>query len=225
MRAYDETYLTGAQRRFGAMLDTAVNGCNCNLSEFYGLFLNTAIACRFGAGDPAIVAGRSGEELAFGILGGEPFLSRDFTAFPSSSQPSVEYWVGWALAYYQWASGASFASIQELVAIDKVRSMYHPYHEMDVHQFCDKMDELRRKARPRTNLQARRLAAGLSQSQLARAACMPVRTLQQYEQRQKNVNRARADYLMAISRVLCCQPADLLEHQAGSSVEYSVVSL
>lgn len=225
MRAYDETYLAGAQRRLGTMLDVAVNGYACDLGAFYDLFLKTPIASRFGAGDPAIVAGRSGEELVFDILGSETHPSVDPCTPLPVIEASEEYWTGWALAFYQWASGAQFASIQHLVPIGEIRSMYHPYHEMDVRQFCDKMDELRREVQPRTNLQERRLAAGLSQSQLARASGIPVRTLQQYEQRQKDVNRARSDYLVAISRALCCQPADLLEHQAGPLIEYAVVSL
>jgi len=225
MRAYDETYLAGAQRRLGAMLDMAVNGFACDLEEFYDLFLNAPMAARFGAGDPAIVAGRSGEELAFDILGSVTHPSVNPRASRPATEASEEYWTGWALAFYQWASGASFASIQQLVAIDEIRSMYRPYHEMDVRQFCDKMDALRREAQPRTNVQARRLAAGLSQSQLARAAGIPVRTLQQYEQRQKDVNRARADYLVALSRALCCEPADLLERKAGPLVKYATVSV
>ena len=225
MRAYDETYLAGAQRRLGSMLDAAVNGFACELGTFYERFLDAPLAIRFGAGEPAIVAGRSGEELAFDVLGSDACTRLSRAAFSPSGEASAEYWTGWALAFYQWASGAPFASIQELVTIDQIRSMYHPYHEMDVRQFCDKMDELRRREQPRTNLQARRLTAGLSQSQLARAAGIPVRTLQQYEQRQKDVNHARADYLVALSRALCCQPADLLECKAGPLVEYAMVSL
>ena len=80
-------------------------------------------------------------------------------------------------------------------------------------------------AHPQTNLQARRLAAGLSQSQLARAAGVPVRTLQQYEQRQKNINHARADYVAALARALGCSAIDLFEHTAQSSCEYAFVSL
>ena len=225
MRAYDETYLAGAQRRLGAMLDVAVNGYACELEAFYERFLKAPAAARFGAGDPAIVAGRSGAELAFDILGSETCPSANPRVSFPTTEASAEYWTGWALAFYQWASGASFASIQELITIGEIRSMYRPYHEMDVRQFCDKMDELRREAQPRTNLQARRLAAGLSQNQLARAAGIPVRTLQQYEQRQKDVNHARADYLVALARALCCQPVDLLECKAGPLIEYAMVSL
>jgi hypothetical protein len=55
---------------------------------------------------------------------------------------SAEYWTGWALAYYQWRSGLSFKNINEKVSIQDIFCMFHPYHEMDILQFCDKMDEL-----------------------------------------------------------------------------------
>ena len=43
------------------------------------------------------------------------------------------------------------------------------------------------------------------------AADIPLKTIQQYEQRQKNINKARAEYVIRLSRVLQCEPEDLLE--------------
>ena len=40
---------------------------------------------------------------------------------------------------------------------------------------------------------------------------IPLRTIQQYEQRQKNINKAQAEYLVALARVLCCEVEDLME--------------
>ena len=60
-------------------------------------------------------------------------------------------------------------------------------------------------------LKIARIKNGLSQSQLAKACGIPLRTIQQYEQRQKDLSRARAEYLVALSRVLGCDPASLLE--------------
>ena len=222
MNAYAESYVSGAQRRLGAMLEFAVIGCGCTLEDFYKDFLESTLAWRLGAGDPAIIAGRSGEELALEVLGGKA-ASWKALRWKPGNVASPEYWTGWALAFYQWASGFSFAAMQQRVPISDVRSLYSPYHEMDVRQFCDRMDELMAQAQPRTNLQERRLAAGLSQSQLATASDIPVRTLQQYEQRQKDINRARADYVEALARALCCLPADLLEHRASAAAEYAVV--
>lgn len=225
MTAYDETYLSGAQKRLGTMIDVAVNEHGCNLESFYLLFAQSPLAAKFGAGDPAVIAGRSGEELAFEVLRDSQCQGLSPKTKELRTKVSAEYWVGWALAFYQWASGFSFWEIQQRVAISQAILMYQPYHEMDIRQFCDKMDELCTCAHPRTNVQERRLAAGLSQSQLAAASNIPLRTLQQYEQRQKDINRARADYVVSLARALCCKPADLLEHHAAAGFEYAVVKL
>ena len=88
----------------------------------------------------------------------------------------MEYWTGWALAYYQWATGRSFSNINQFVRIGDIRALYHPYHEMDIRQFCDHLDAIASNQQPATNLQTKRLSAGLSQAKLAQAAGVPVRT-------------------------------------------------
>ena len=62
-----------------------------------------------------------------------------------------------------------------------------------------------------TSLKKMRVKNGLSQSALAKAAGVPLRTIQQYEQRQKDINRANLEYIIMLSRALHCEPADLLE--------------
>lgn len=62
-----------------------------------------------------------------------------------------------------------------------------------------------------THLKEMRLRNGLSQSQLAAASGVPLRTIQQYEQRQKNINKAQFEYIVRLSRVLNCEPVQLLE--------------
>ena len=47
---------------------------------------------------------------------------------------------------------------------------------------------------------------------LAELAGIPIRTIQQYEQRQKNINKAQVQYLIALSKVLCCEISDLVEY-------------
>ena len=124
---------------------------------------------------------------------------------------SHRYWTGWALAYYQWYTCLSFSQITDLISIEEIRQMYSPYHEMDIRQFCDRMSELYAKRKKKTNLKQKRLLAGISQSQLAALSGIPVRTIQQYEQGQKDINKANAEYLISLSRVLCCDPQHLLE--------------
>ena len=53
--------------------------------------------------------------------------------------------------------------------------------------------------------------ARLSQSQLAEETGIPVKTIQQYEQRRKDINKAQAEYVIKLSQVLCCKPQELME--------------
>lgn len=43
---------------------------------------------------------------------------------------------------------------------------------------------------------------GYSQSELAELTGVPLRTLQQYEQGQKDISHARADYIISLSKAL-----------------------
>ena len=82
---------------------------------------------------------------------------------------------------------------------------------MDIRQFCDRITELYTARKKQTNLKRKRLAAGLSQAQLAKLAGIPVRTIQQYEQAQKDIGKAKAEAVIALARVLCCDAQQLLE--------------
>ena len=105
----------------------------------------------------------------------------------------------------------SFIEILEYIPIDDIIRMYSPYHEMDIRHFCDRMNELYRIANPETKLKQLRQKAGFSQSELADASGVPKRTIQQYEQRQKSINKAQAEYLMMLARALNCSAEDLME--------------
>ncbi len=208
--AYDELYLDKARTSLARMLDFAVHDLHYDISDFFDLFIATGIADLFGSGDVNTLVGRSGVELAYEVLdrSGLPY---DRIAPGYSYDRSEEYWTGWALAYYQWETSMPFAEISIYVPIEDIKAMYSPYHEMDIRQFVDRMNELIREHKKETNLKILRLNAGLSQSALADASGVPVRTIQQYEQRRKNINKAQAEYLIMLAGSLKCRPEDLLE--------------
>ena len=62
-----------------------------------------------------------------------------------------------------------------------------------------------------TNLQRLRLAAGLSQSQLAKAANVKLRSIQAYEQKTKDINKAQLQSACKLAKVLSIRPEGLLE--------------
>lgn len=210
MHAYDKLYLEKAQIALGSMLDYAVYDLQYEAERFWELFIASGYADRFGNGDCALTVGKSGVELARMTI--ETASGESITTKPQyTADRSPEYWAGWALAYYQWFSGLSFREIQGAVPVKEVIALYSLYHEMDIRQFCDKMTELCRKRRPETNLKHLRKTLGITQRELAEQSGVPLRTLQQYEQRQKDINKAQAEYLIALSKVLSCPPEALIE--------------
>lgn len=53
--------------------------------------------------------------------------------------------------------------------------------------------------------------AGLSQSGLARKSGVSLRSIQMYEQRNKDINRAQVIRVVRLARALGCQAEDLME--------------
>lgn len=210
IRAYDKVYLDKARTALGRMLDFATYDLGYDTGEFFDLFITSGLAARFEKGDFAVTVGMSGVELAYLVLDlTKHQVEREKPRYTMNR--SDEYWAGWALAYYQWETALSFEEIIEYIPIDNIVSMYSPYHEMDIRQFCDRMNELYRTANPETKLKSLRQKAGLSQRELAELSGVPVRTIQQYEQRQKSINKAQAEYLVMLAQALCCGVEELIE--------------
>lgn len=66
-------------------------------------------------------------------------------------------------------------------------------------------------------LQERRKAAGLSQSELARKAEVPVRTIQHFEQGTMDINKAAVVTVLRLAEALGCEIQDLLELQKNKN--------
>ncbi len=208
--AYDKVYLECAQVGLANMFEFAVYDLRYDLKQFFRLFIESGVAERFGRGDYTVLAGMSGVEVAYEVLD-EMHIEIERVKPRYMMNRSEEYWTGWALAYYQWQSALSFEEIERYIPIHYVKALYSPYHEMDIRHFVDKMNELYLRAKPDTNLKVRRKEAGYSQKELAEASGVPIRTIQQYEQRQKNINKAQVEYLVKLSKTLCCEIECLIE--------------
>lgn len=210
MYAYDKNLFGKAQMSLAWMFDYGVVGCGLSLTDFYSRFLASNISKYFAIGDSTVVAGMSGVEMAMRII--EESDSSAILPKPEFAiNRSREYWLGWSLAYYQWVTNLTFDKITENVGIEDIYEMYDKYHEMDIRQFADELDEMRRQAKQESSLKRLRTYAGLSQNELADITGISVRTIQAYEQRQKNINSASVDYVIKLSKALNCDIEMLLE--------------
>lgn len=210
IHAYDKSYLSNAQKNLACMLDYLVNELDNSIEDAWKWFLGSKTAALFEQGDCSVLAGKSGIELAYAVLE-DAGKERPDTIQGLPYNRSREYWTGWALAYYQWETGLPFFEIEEAIPIQEIYMLYEPYHEMDIRQLIDRLNELYHEVNPDTRLKTARAMAGLSQSELAEMSGVSVRTIQQYEQRQKSINRAKSETLLRLARALCCDMEDLME--------------
>lgn len=209
--AYDRVYLAQARETLGAMLDYAVWDCKLDADEYFALFVTSGLADRFGRGDPKLVSGMSGVEIVWETFA-RTHYAEDRPRPRYNLNRSREYWVGWALAHCQWATSLSFRELIRYVPPSRMAGLYSPYHERDVQATLEKVVDICRAGKKETNLKAVRRRRGMSQSELAEAAQVPLRTLQQYEQGQKDILKANVSYAVSLAHVLGCSVEDILDY-------------
>ena len=124
---------------------------------------------------------------------------------------SREYWIGWSVAYYQWFSGRKFSDIFKVLSFEDLERMYAPLHEADISKFADIADAKVREHFADTNLKRIRTLYGCTQAELARRSNVSLRSIQMYEQRNKDINKASAETVLSLAKVLGCTMEDLLE--------------
>lgn len=210
IRAYQDIYLSNAQSMLGDVFDYAVNICKIPGDRFVKLFAASSICRRMENGESACLAGKSGIEMLVEILTettGEETDIRPQERFTRSR----EYWVGWAIAYYQWCSVRKYSDIFKAVTFIELQKMYETLHEADITKFTDIMDERMHAYYSDTNLKRLRMICGCTQAELARRSGVSLRCIQMYEQRNKNINKAGLETVFRLSRALGCTMEDLME--------------
>ena len=210
IRAYNKSYLDSAQNILGHAVDFAIMTLNLDPDVFGNAFIVSDISRQFAGGNPRYVAGMNGCEMTRQVLT-ETHISFTDMEDVMFLDKSPEYWAGWALAYYQWYSSRTFMDILTAAPLSRIIEMYPVYHEMDIRQFADHMDEIMKAAYPVTRLKARRMNSSLSQSELAAVSGVSLRQIQLFEQKQRNINNAAAISIFRLSKALHCQMEDLME--------------
>lgn len=124
---------------------------------------------------------------------------------------SREYWIGWAIAYYQWYSCRKFGEIFRVISFEDLQRLYYTLHEADISKFVDIVDAKMKEYYTETRLKSFRSLNKLSQNELAKLSGVNLRSIQMYEQRNKNINKASADTVLRLSKALNCGMEDLLE--------------
>ena len=212
--AYSESYLSDAKKCLSQFFVYLINDCDMKPDWVSSIFLSSGYAERFERGNPSILAGMSGIELARAVAEAT-YKEKELPEPGYAEGLSPEYWAGWALAEYQWYSSKRFKDIFEHIKFSEIITMYAVYHEMDVSKFIEEMDERCAVELPECRLKKLRESRGLSQAELARISGVSLRSIQMYEQRVNCIDRAQAQAIYKLSRVIGCTMEDLLENPAG----------
>ena len=211
IHAYNELYLSDAMQNLGEAMEFASLGCHYSLDEFWDMFALSDFAVQFASGAPNVVSGISGTELALKVLlkaGVTPPTMQALVVY----EATPEFWCGWILAYYQWHSGRSFSDIHSWLSMRELEERYNTLHEATEEKCFTVMNVIAKTHFHSTILQRKRRNLKMTQAELAEKAGINLRTLQQYENRSKNINRAAGETLLALARTLGCRMEDLLEY-------------
>ena len=217
IHAYDNQYLDDAMQCLGEAMDYAANSCQMDMDSFLELFIGTGYAEQFAAGVPKLVSGISGTELVMDVL----TKSGVITSYPQAQidyNYSPQYWSGWIMAYYQWYTGRNFKEIKKHISMQEIEKLYPTLHEASELKFVDTLNRIIQRKNPPTRLQTQRKISGYSQRELSEKVGVNLRTLQQYEIRAKDINKAAGATLLALSKALGCRVEDLLEYD-NSEIE------
>jgi len=202
-RAYIIDYLDDAMSALGAMLDYAVNTCGEDLELFYARFLSSGIATQFAHANPKYLGGMSGIELARQVA------CRTGDELPIKDNlidiGSPEYWTGWSMAYLSWYLNLDYVTLQSR-GLD-IRDLYARYpvlHEADLSKTVSFATKHLCQTRGEIPLKRARRNAGLSQKELASLSGTTLRVIRAYEQGKRSLEKAGAESVLRLSRVLGC---------------------
>lgn len=209
-KPYSETQLNRFMDKMGDAFDYVINDCKIDGTEFVKMFVASTVCKKIENGEASYISGKSGIEIAIKCV--YEITGNALSVEPSEKfNRSAQYWCGWILCYYQWLSSRRYADIFNAVSYEDMLGLYPSLYEASVERISSVIDEKVRAAYPETNLKRIRTVYGCSQRELAEMSGVSLRSIQMYEQRQKDINKAQSDSLYRLAKVFGCAMEDLLE--------------
>lgn len=209
-KPYSESQLHRFMEKMGDAFDYAINDCKIDGVEFVKMFVASSVCRKIENGEASYISGKSGIEIAIECI--YETTGKELAVEPSEKfSRSAQYWCGWAVCYYQWFSSRKYADIFKAVAYEDILGLYQTLHEVSVEKIASVIDEKVRAAYPETNLKRIRTVYGCSQRKLAEMSGVSLRSIQMYEQRNKDINKAQSESLHRLAKALGCTMEDLLE--------------
>ena len=217
--AYHEYYLQDAINNLGEMTEYAYYGYHTEIDKAFRLFIISGYADRFQVGDPLVVSGMSGTELFLNTLNKCGIETPEPVTGLTRYDTDAYYWIGYIMAYYQWKTNMTFRTIFDVITASDLLRVYPALHTASEERAVISIDELYRERSMISRLQAYRKRIGLTQAELSEASGVNLRTLQQYEIGGKDIRKASANTVIALSNILHCRPEDIMMQCHGQKTE------
>ena len=215
MHPYPEELLPATMSALGKAFDFADKHLPEGLASFYELFVCSDVARTFDGPDAHPDLNGSGIQLVLSVCEGVSSEGLDLMLMserrPDKGHRERAKWCGTLLAYHQWDTGATFRAISTYLGIDELFSLFEERGKEPLPQISAHIAQTLAIRTAPTRLHHYRAEAGLTQHGLAAASGVSLRSIQQYEQRKKDINRAQARSVWLLSQALGCSMEDLLE--------------
>ena len=209
IHAYHEMYLSSIQSKIGDAFDFSVNYLKIPGEKFIQLFMCSDVSKMIEKSGIINVIGKSGIEIALEITNTKEdiIMNKPYITY----ERSKEYWIGYAITYYQWYADRKFSEIFDSVSYEELEKLYLVLHEANIMKFVEIIDKKVREKYNDTNLQRTRKIFGFTQKRLAEESGVSLRSIQMYEQRNKDINKASAETIYRLAKALGCDMENLIE--------------
>lgn len=197
-------YIRNFARKFGTLLEMAyVDKKDMNI--FYYLLVRSSIIKEIENGNIKYL-NLTPNELYYEINKDKKVLKREYIPYRGSY-----YWAGMMLTYFVFKYDISYKEINNNITLEEVANSYYPLHEASEDKFFEFINSNLNKDKKDTNLRIYRKLNNLSQNQLSEISGVELRSIEMYEQRRNDINKAQSITLYKLSKALGCTIEDILE--------------
>lgn len=189
------------------MFEYAENTVRVNAKDFFSLFNNTNISDAFFTLDIKYILGKSSIEIVKEVLDLNHIKYK--TLIHRKRFVNDAYWVGLIVSSYCFAKNISFKKFEQVFDINDIKRMYNPLHEAPHNKAIEAIDCIL--SSKKTNLSIVRENAGYSQNELSAISGVSLRSIQMYEQRNKDINKASFSTIKSLATTLHVSLDDLYE--------------
>ena len=213
IKDYNQIYSDDISSKIGYML-SYIHACNIDIELFYDTFICSPLAYNIENKNIKAIIGCSGSDFTYQVIN-YMHLKKHPKILKKMAIKIINYdeyyWFGYMISKYLQLRDYSFVELNTYLPIKKGILIYDEFKDKTFDDFTIYMDELISTNNKDTNLKKLRNANGLSQSELSAKANVTIRSIQMYEQRHNDINKAQYSNLVKLAEALNTNVKEICE--------------